>query len=264
MIFTEYNNDGIYNEIKFVGLFDGKKVRDMNKSLRELLLKLFGPLTGEEYIECWKSKFNEKADIKIRINGDIKGISIKMGESNSVHQEHLNSLSNYLLKIGLSKTKVEKLRAYILGIINGVQLNAKTYKQKRYNDIIELKNSLADLYIKICLIIRFLFQGKENQIYGADAIIHGTPDNFLWATKSEIINYLITYPDGNTINVKVGPLFIQCRNRNLKKEANAVYAEEYVQVKWYCIHRDLYFITKKRNNQKKQLQNISKFDNKNQ
>ena len=96
----------------------------------------------------------------------------------------------------------------------------------------------------------------------ADAIIHGTPDDFLWATKSEIINYLIKYPDGNTVNVKVGPLFIQCRNRNLKKESNAIYAEEYIQVKWYCINRDLYFITKNRNNQKKQLQNISSFDNK--
>lgn len=264
MNFNEKNNHGIANEVNFAKELDKKMVKDLNKNFKEMLYSLFDNLKEDDYIECWKSKFNEKADIKIRINGDIKGISIKMGESNSVHQEHLNSLSNYLLKIGLSKTKVEKLHAYILGIINGVQLNAKTYKQKRYNDIIELKNSLADLYIKICLIIRFLFQGKENQIYGADAIIHGTPDNFLWATKSEIINYLITYPDGNTINVKVGPLFIQCRNRNLKKEANAVYAEEYVQVKWYCIHRDLYFITKKRNNQKKQLQNISKFDNKNQ
>ena len=73
--------------------------------------------------------------------------------------------------------------------------------------------------------------------------------------KSELL-------DGNTVNVKVGPLFIQCRNRNLKKESNAIYAEEYIQVKWYCINRDLYFITKNRNNQKKQLQNISSFDNK--
>lgn len=262
MDFNEKNNNGIANEINFVKKLDKKMVKELNRNFQEMLYTLFENLKEDDYIECWKSKYQEKADIKIRINGNIKGISIKMGKSNSVHQEHINSLSTYLLNIGLSKNKVEKLRAYIFGIINGMQVNAKVYKQKRYNDIIELKNSLADLYIKICLVIRFLFRGKETQIYDADAIIHGTPDDFLWATKSEILNYLIKYPDGKTINVKVGPLFIQCRNRNLKDEANAKYAEEYVQVKWYCIHRDLYFITKARYDHKKQLQNISNFDNK--
>ena len=187
MIFTEYNNDGIYNEIKFVGLFDGKKVRDMNKSLRELLLKLFGPLTGEEYIECWKSKFNEKADIKIRINGDIKGISIKMGESNSIHQEHLTSITNYLLNIGVNNAIVNKLADYIIGDINGKRVDAATYKKLKKENIIEIKKALSDLYIKVSLIIRFLFKGKESELYDADAIIHGTPNKFLWATKSEVL-----------------------------------------------------------------------------
>ena len=251
MIFTEYNNDGIYNEIKFVGLFDGKKVRDMNKSLRELLLKLFGPLTGEEYIECWKSKFNEKADIKIRINGDIKGISIKMGESNSIHQEHLTSITNYLLNIGVNNAIVNKLADYIIGDINGTRVDATTYKKLKKEDIIEIKKALSDLYIKVSLIIRFLFKGKESELYDADAIIHGTPNKFLWATKSEVLKYLIDYPDGDTINVKVGPLFIQSRNRNLKRKEAAKIDENYIQVKWYNIEKDLYFITKKRENSKK-------------
>lgn len=262
MNFNAKNSAGIANEINFVKKLDGKKVEELNQNFKEMLYLLFDDLKEDDIIECWKSKYKEKADIKIRVHDDIKGISIKMGESNSVHQEHINSLSNFLLNAGLSSKNVERLRSYIFGIIDGTQVSAKIYKQKRYKDIIELKNSLADLYIKICLIIRFLFRGKERQIYDADAIIHGTPDDFLWATKSEIINYLIKYPDGNTVNVKVGPLFIQCRNRNLKKESNAIYAEEYIQVKWYCINRDLYFITKNRNNQKKQLQNISSFDNK--
>ena len=251
MIFTEYNNDGIYNEIQFVRLFDGKKVKILDDTSKELLQALFGPLTGEEYIECWKSKFKEKADIKIRINGNIKGISIKMGESNSVHQEHLTSIANYLLNIGVNNDIVNKLADYIIGDIDGKRVDAITYKKLKKEEIILIKTALSDLYIKVSLIIRFLFKGKEKEPYDADAIIHGTPYKYLWATKSEILNYLINYPDGDTINVKVGPLFIQSRNRNLKGNEISKIDEKYIQVKWYNLEKDLYFITKKREQSKK-------------
>lgn len=261
MIFNEKNNKGIFNEYAFAKALDQKRVKELNFQFQDLLYNLFNDLKENDNIECWKSKFNEKADIKIRINDNIKGISIKMGESNSVHQEHINSISNYLLGIGMNNEIVEKLRSYILGNINGKQVNAKEYKLLKKDEILEIKNSLADFYVKTCLIIRFLFKGKESQIYDADAIIHGTPKNFLWASKSEILKYLVAYPDGKTINVKIGPLFIQTRNRNLKNRINAKQNEEYIQVKWYNLRKDLYFITKRRENQKS-LQNSTKFDTK--
>ena len=176
-----------------------------------------------------------------------------MGESNSVHQEHINCLTNYLLNIGVSKKVVQYLQAYIDGKIEGKQVNAKTYKKLKEKEIIKIKKALSDLYVKISLEIRFLFKGREEQIYDADAIIHGTPNNYLWATKSEILKYLIDYPDGKTINVKVGPLFIQCRNRNLKNNFFSKYAENYIQVKWYNLKKDLYFITRRRQEKKKQI-----------
>lgn len=123
-------------------------------------------------------------------------------------------------------------------------------KKRKYNDIIEIKKSLNDLYIKINLIIRFLFKGTENQFYDTDAIIHGTPESFLWATKSEILKYLLLYKNNDSTNVKIGPLYIQCRNRNLNNNIRSTYNEEYIQVKWYTIKKDLYLITKLRNTEK--------------
>ena len=257
MLFNEKNNKGIANEIKFASLLDKKLIKELEPNVQELLYNLFDEITETDYVECWKSKYIEKADIRMKINNDIKGISIKMGKSNSVHQEHITEFTNYLLNIGISQRNVSKLKNYIFGIIDGIQFDAKTYKLKRQNDILELKNAFADFYTKTCLIIRFLFRGKETQHYDADAIIYGTPDNFYWATKSEILKYLINYPDGNTINVKVGPLFIQCRNRNLKKNIYAKDAEEFIQVKWYNLKKDLYYITKKR----KECQKAKKYIN---
>lgn len=258
MTFNEKNNSGIANEINFATKFNKKLVNELDENSQALLYTLFDNLKPTDYIESWKSKFNEKADIKIRINGDIKGISIKIGNCNSVHQEHIDTFSSYLLNIGISNYIVDKIKAYINGTINGIVVDAKTYKEKKKNDIIEIKNALADLYIKICLIIRFLFKGQEGQIYDADAIIHGTPSDFYWATKSEVLEYLISYPDGITINVKIGPLFIQCRNRNLKNNLDSMYAKDYIQIKWYNLKKDLYFITKKRKNTKNVQRNDKK------
>ena len=60
------------------------------------------------------------------------------------------------------------------------------------------------------------------------------------------MKYLLTYPEDDDTNVKVGPLYLQCRNRNLKNNIKSVYTEEYIQVKWYTIKKDLYLITKER------------------
>ena len=255
MRFTEKNNRGIANEIEFTKMFDKKMVKELGKPFYELITNLFDDLKGEDYIECWKSKFKEKADIKIRINGNIKGISIKMGELNSVHQEHLNSMSNYLLNIGVTNHIILSLRNYILGSLDGITVNAETYKKRKYADILEIKKSLSDFYVKTNLIIRFLFKGNENQFYDADAIIHGTPNNFVWATKSEILKYLLEYPENNSTNVNIGPLYIQSRNRNLEDNVNSRYAEEYIQVKWYSMKKDLYLITKGR--EKRQTASIT-------
>lgn len=105
--------------------------------------------------------------------------------------------------------------------------------------------------------IRFLFKGSETQFYDTDAIIHGTPENFLWATKSEIMKYLLTYPEDDDTNVKVGPLYLQCRNRNLKNNIKSVYTEEYIQVKWYTIKR---FILDNKGENLKKASKISTID----
>ncbi len=248
MIFTQKNNKGILNEVNFAKMIDNKKVSELPIKIQEMLLYLFKNISQNDYVECWQSKFNEKADIKIKINGDIKGISIKMGQNNSIHQESLISLTNFLLNIGLENSIKAKLKAYIHGKINDTKVDITTYKKANYQEIIEINEALNDFYIKTLLAIRFIFIGKVNPTYDADAIIHGTPDNFLWASKSEILYYVLNYPQTFPNNIKIGPLTIQCLNRNLKQNANAKCAENYIQIKWYSLKKDLLYITEKRKN----------------
>lgn len=64
------------------------------------------------------------------------------------------------------------------------------------------------------------------------------------------VKYLLLYKNNDSTNVKIGPLYIQCRNRNLNNNIRSTYNEEYIQVKWYTIKKDLYLITKLRNTEK--------------
>lgn len=249
MYFSEKNNKGIANEIAFTQKLDLRYVYELESSFKELLYGLFDNLKENDYIECWKSKYIEKADIKIRINGNIKGISIKMGEANSVHQEHIIDFAKYLTTIGVENDIIEELKSYIYGTIKGEVMSAQDYCKIKYKEIASIKKALTDFYVKNNLIMHFLFKGSN--IYEADAIIHGTPEKFLWATKSEILKYQLKYPIDNSINIKVGSLNIQSKNRNLKNKDRYITASECIQVKWHSIERDLYRITKDRQKRQK-------------
>ena len=113
----------------------------------------------------------------------------------------------------------------------------------------EIKKVLNDYYVKTNLLIRFLFQGLEDQKYDADAIIHGTPQNFVWATKSEVLNFLYNYPLDTTLNLKISALSLQCWNRNLHNNERTKFTKKYIQIKWHTIRNDLSLITIQRNRQ---------------
>ncbi len=248
MNFYKTNCKGIENEIKFAQVLDNKMIKDLPIKYQKLLYGLFEDINEYDYVECWKSKFFEKADIKIRINDNIKGVSIKMGECNSVHQESLDSFIIFLMNMGITKKVTDILSSYIKGTVNGEKVEAAIYRKMRYNEIEKLKTSFSDFYIKTNLFIRFLFKGKDNWPYTADAIIHGTPDNFIWATKSEILKYLLNYSKSENNNVKIGPLFIQSYHKKLhEKTTNSGNEIIDIQIKWYSLAKDLEKISLKRN-----------------
>ena len=81
---------GIQNEIDFKNLLDNKKVYQLPNEIKKMLFFIFENISLKSTVHCWQSKYNEKADIKIKINGVIKGISIKSGKFCSMHQENIN------------------------------------------------------------------------------------------------------------------------------------------------------------------------------
>ena len=74
------NISGEDNEFSFVKYLNGKKVGELNPLFRDLIDSLFY-CKEDDIIKCWRNHFPQKSDIFIKINGKLKGISIKKGSS---------------------------------------------------------------------------------------------------------------------------------------------------------------------------------------
>jgi len=167
-----------------------------------------------------------------------------------MHQENINTLYPFLSKIGVDNFIIMKFDNFMKGYLNGIRVNSKNYIENNYKEIDIIRNKFNDYYIKLNLIIRFLIQGTEKQHYDCDAIILGAPKNFMWATKEEIIKYLLEYKLLNYNYINISALNIKACDRNLRQSKSNISKKDDIQVKWYNIAYHFYNIKKERSKKK--------------
>lgn len=68
---------GIDNEYQFVKYLNGKTVGKLNPMFREMIDILYNNPKENLIIRAWLSKLPQKSDFFIKLNGKIKGISVK-------------------------------------------------------------------------------------------------------------------------------------------------------------------------------------------
>ncbi len=237
---------GIQNEIDFKNILDNKKVYELPSEIIKMLFLIFDNISLESTVYCWRSRYQEKADIKIKINNVIKGISIKSGNYCSMHQEHIDKFYPFLLKIGVDNYIIKFFDNYMKGILKDKRVSSEEYILNNVKEIAILKHKFNEYYIKINLINRFIFQGTEIQKYDCDGLVYGTPKKFMWATKNEILQYLVEYELKEKFFINISALNIKCYDRNLKNIESRKKRQDNIQVKWYSIKEDLEIITKLR------------------
>lgn len=238
------NNEGFKNEYAFAKELNKKQFKNLKKTYQNLILNLYPNVNDNDIIECWVSKYNEKSDIKIRINGIIKGISIKMGHQNSIHMEHISDFKDYLTKIGVDENIIAKIIHFVEWKKEHSNLKSYYYKRDFTKNYIEINNALNDYYVKWKLISRFLFEGNNRFHYSAHALVYGTPNKFLWTNRNEIMKYLIEAKNDSNATIKIGLLCLQTYSKEKK---------DFIQIKWHTIEKVLIEITKNRNNIEKSV-----------
>ena len=241
--------NGFQNEFDFVKSFNNKRVCELNPIQQELVHSIFNNISDDDLIKSWKNHLDQKTDIFLKIDKAMKGISIKMGSRNSVHVEHIDSFISFLKENKIPKKIINKYLKfhYADGSKNNTglkRLSAEEYKENNQKDIDQINKYFNDEKLIFDAISRFILIGN-NSNYSIDAIISGTPNDFLWLTKDDIINVLIS-SNNYCSSPHFSNLICQPMNRCINKNPKYKKFRKYIQIKWYSMFDDI--IIQKNNN----------------
>lgn len=246
------NKSGFDNEDELIKELNKKRVSELNPNLREFIYFLFHNLNGNEIILAYKGIFGQKPDIIIKINTEIKNISVKIGNGNSVHQEKISLFTNFLSSLNISNDIQFELLKFHWGdgTIDGTgtnRISSSDYKKFHSDKIALVNREFNKSYLLRNFINRFIFQGKSLSYDIVDAIYYGNIENGHWASREEIFDYILNqifYSD----SIHFGPLKYQIWNRCLNFNPKTENRREVMQIKWPSLLQDIINIERKRNN----------------
>ena len=195
------NISGSDNEFQFVKYLNNKKISELNPLFRDLIDELF-PLEKEDsIIKSWRNHYNQTSDIFIKINGIMKGISIKKGIKNSILVDRISDFIHFLIENKIDREIIiEYLKyQYAYGSTNGKglkRLSVEEYKKDNQNNIDKINKALNKEKIL-----------NEKDIYSTD--------------------------------VHFGPITCQSKNRCLNYNPKYEKDRFCVQLKWYNLFDDI-------------------------
>lgn len=247
--------NGIQNEYDFVELFNNKCIKDLDSNSQKFLIELFNKeLENDEKIKSWKNKCMQKADIFIKYKNIIKSVSLKCGNSNSVHHESIEDFKRYLEELQIPYKIINYYTSYHYGYrrdANGEldfskSLSSDEYKSL-YQDEIDLFNKeINKTKIIINMIDRFIIRGR-NSDYDIDALVCGTVDNYVWISKYDLYDLILSKRCLDFTSPHIACLTIGPKKRNLDRNSNYAKERYVVCVRWNYIKESILDFKKKQN-----------------
>lgn len=241
------NNYGLQNEKDFVNLFNNKYLYELDANSQEFLKDLFGDvLDNEEVIIVWKNKVVQKTDIFIKYKNYIKNISLKCGNSNSIHHEQIQEFKMYLEKLGIPYKVVNLYVSYHYGYMKDNDgkidfsklLSSEEYKSFFQNEIDVFNENVNKTRIIIDMIDRFIIRGR-NSDYDIDALVCGTVDDYVWILKHDIYDLILSKRCLNFTSPHVACMTIGPKKRNLGGNSKNMRDRYVVCIRWNFIKDDI-------------------------
>ena len=235
--------NGFDNEFAFVLELNNKTIKELTPLCRDLIEILFPNEDENSIIKCWRNHLKQKTDILIKINNKIEGISIKKGIKNSVHVEPVSEFISFLINNNISKDNIiEYLKFhYADGTTNGKglkRISTEEYKAKNQAKIDKINSEINNEEILIKAIDRFILRGN-NSSFSISALVHGEVNDFVFITKKDIIDIILSKKDNYSSTVHFSTLTVQPKNRCLNYNTKYEKDRFYIQVKWYNIFDDI-------------------------
>lgn len=224
-------NNGFKNEKNFVKFFNNKYLSEFDKNTQELLKEIFDNVIDDSMpIISWKNNLPQKADIFIKFKKYVKSISIKSGTGNSVHQEKLHDFEEFLKSLYVPYYAIDNYISFHFGYArdkNGSRITSQklgTFEYLRFfqKEIDNLNKYINKTRTIVSIVDRIIIRGRNSE-YGIDALISGTPQNYVWINKDDIYDLflskkLINYNVLHVSLVTFGPKIRHSHEDKTKKE----------------------------------------------
>ncbi len=231
------SNYGIQNEKDFVNAINKKPFKELPPGIREIIKDKFPDIRDDEVLEAQQPNRYGKPDVVIwRVNKPLY-ISIKCGSTGVLHTERIKSFILFCRKNGISSLSQKIILLYIYGdgTMDGSGAQKIPFFTLFRNKMDYLAKTNAELNRKEFMekaIDRFIFFGTEGRVTRVDYVIYGTVNNFIWAKREDIINFLISTEFTPLKAPHIGPFTIQPFATKKRKKYENTYKGHVVQVKW--------------------------------
>ncbi len=257
------NKHGNANEKEMATYLDKKKYAELNLPMKEFIKYICATKKidfddNTIISSSYETNNKLKQDIYISINGYTFGISMKMGNGNSCHQEKIDDFIQYIKKnFGACDDICNSWKFFIWsdGTLDGSgsltknsdgkiisRFDAKVYKKTYPDERAKLQKFLNDN--KKELLDHVIFVGKYNS--NVDFVYHGKYDNGRWISKEEIIEYLMKQTGNKKACLTLGNLTVQAWNVSLK--GNTDYKRGQIQIKYGQMENDFNKLMKETSN----------------
>lgn len=240
-------NYGYENERDFVKLFNDKYFYELDANSQIFLKELFGDIiNNEEKIRSWKNKTVQKTDIFIKYKNHIKNISLKCGNSNSMHHEQIQEFKRYLEKLGIPYKVIDKYIGYHYGYMKDDEgridfsksLSSEEYKRIYQKEIDIFNERINKTRIIVDMVDRFIIRGR-NSDYDIDALVCGTIDNYVWIMKYDIYDLILSKRSLFFTSPHIACMTIGPKKRNLDGNSKNAKDRYLVCVRWNFIKESI-------------------------
>lgn len=251
-------NYGYQNEFDFVNLFNDKYINELDDNTQSFLCELFdNNILNDEKIKAWKNKVNQKTDIFIKYKNRIKGISLKCGNSNSIHQETIETFKVFLENLNIPYKIIDNYVSYHYGYDRNddgkidftKSLTSEEYKKIHQDEINLFNNKINNSKIMVEMIDRFIIRGR-NSNYDIDALISGTVSNYVWILKYDIYDLIISKRFLEYTSPHIGCITIGPKKRNIDRQSKNSRERYIVCCRWNFITEDILNYRKQRSMKK--------------
>lgn len=207
-----------------------------------MIKTIFPNIKNTDVIYANKVRNNKiKPSVCLRVNDEEHYLSVKMGKSNSVHQEKLSDFLDFCCDMPEEAKTVFLKFIYGDGTVDGSgdiknRCDEENTLNKLRDELPVLQQYLENNKKK--LVERFLCKGSYDTGISSEFMYYGTKQNGIVVSMQDIMDYISKYSeDKNHLNI--GPLAIQTWNRNLKGDVKKDRKRNSIQIKWTSLKKDL-------------------------